>query len=163
MASDLPFCDIFAPTKIPLSKFLMTSLHVICGLAPQSKILTTLMSESILVFRSNFVLLGTLPPRVVSRAGLFGSGSGLKLTKISGLFRAWDVLFVLGAQKYNQINLATLMNFPDLTKLAGFFGHDLGFKLVFGFRPGSGLYFRIRAWTSRPVYNSASTLLESEM
>ena len=39
--------------------------------------------------------------RVVSRAGLFGSGSGLKLTKIAGLIRAWDVRFVLGAQKYN--------------------------------------------------------------
>ena len=53
--------------------------------------------------------------RVVSRAGLFGSGSGPKLTKISGLIRAWDVLFVLGAQKYNQNNLATLLNFSDLT------------------------------------------------
>ena len=39
--------------------------------------------------------------RVVSRAGLFGSSSGLKLTKFSGLFRAWNVLFVLSAQKYN--------------------------------------------------------------
>ena len=45
----------------------------------------------------------------------FGPGSGLKLTKISGLIRAWDVLFVLGAQKYNQSNLATLLNFSDLT------------------------------------------------
>ena len=55
--------------------------------------------------------------RVVSQAGLFGSGSGsgLKLTKISGLIRAWDVLFVLGAQKYNQNNLAKLLNFSDLT------------------------------------------------
>ena len=53
--------------------------------------------------------------RVVSRAGLFGSGSGLKLTKTSGLFRAWDMLFVLGAQKYNQNNLATLLNFSDLS------------------------------------------------
>ena len=33
----------------------------------------------------------------------FGPGSDLKLTKISGLNRAWDVLFVLGAQ-YNQNN-----------------------------------------------------------
>ena len=49
--------------------------------------------------------------RVVSRAGLFGSGSGLKLTKLSGLNRAWDVLFVSGAQKYNQNNLAKLLNF----------------------------------------------------
>ena len=53
--------------------------------------------------------------RVVSRAGLLESGSGLKLTKISGLIRAWDVLFVLGAQKYNKNNLATLLNFSDLT------------------------------------------------
>ena len=53
--------------------------------------------------------------KVVSRAGLFGSGSGPKLTKMSSLIRAWDVLFVLGAQKYNQNNLATLLNFSDLT------------------------------------------------
>ena len=33
-ASDLRFYDIFAPQKILLSKFLMTSLHVICGLGP---------------------------------------------------------------------------------------------------------------------------------
>ena len=52
---------------------------------------------------------------LVSRAGLLGSGSGLNLTKISGLIRAWDVLFVLGAQKYNQNNLARLLNFSDLT------------------------------------------------
>ena len=31
----------------------------------------------------------------------FGPGSGLKLTKLSGLDRAWDVLFDLDAQKYN--------------------------------------------------------------
>ena len=45
----------------------------------------------------------------------FGPGSGPKLTKTSGLIRAWDVLFVLSAQKYNQNNLATLLNFSDLT------------------------------------------------
>ena len=33
-ASDLPFYDIFVPTKNFFSKFLMTSLHVICGLGP---------------------------------------------------------------------------------------------------------------------------------
>ena len=33
----------------------------------------------------------------------FGPGSGLKLTKISGLIRAWDVLFVLGVQKIIKI------------------------------------------------------------
>ena len=53
--------------------------------------------------------------RVVSRPGLFGSGSGLKLTKIPGLIRARAVLFVLGAQKCNQNNLATLLNFSNLT------------------------------------------------
>ena len=45
----------------------------------------------------------------------FRSGSGLKLTKILCLIRVWDVLFVLGAQKYNQNNLATLLDFLDLT------------------------------------------------
>ena len=45
----------------------------------------------------------------------FGPGLGLKLTKISGLIRAWDVLFISGAQKYTQNNLATLLNFSDLT------------------------------------------------
>ena len=49
--------------------------------------------------------------KVVSRAGLFRSGSGLKLTTISGLVQARGVLFVLGAQKYNQNNLVTLLNF----------------------------------------------------
>ena len=65
----------------------------------------------------------------------FRGGSGLKLTKLSGLVWAWDELFVLGAQKSNQNNLATLLNFPDLTLLSGFYGHDL-------------------AKASRPVYNS---------
>ena len=59
----------------------------------------------------------------VIRAGLFGSGSGLKLTKILGLIRAWDVLFVLGAQKCNQNNLPILQNFSDPTYFLGFFGH----------------------------------------
>ena len=42
------------------------------------------------------------------------------------------MLFVLGAQKYNQNNLTTLLNFSDQPQLSGFFGHELGFKLVFG-------------------------------
>ena len=46
--------------------------------------------------------------RVVSgAAGLFGSSLGgfwPKVDKISGLIWAWDVLFVSGAQKYNQNN-----------------------------------------------------------
>ena len=53
--------------------------------------------------------------RVVSWSGIFGSGSGLKLIEISGLIRAWAVLFVLGAQKCNQNNLATLLNSSDVT------------------------------------------------
>ena len=46
-ASDLPFYDIFAPNKkLTLSKFLMTSLHVICALgSPQSNILATPMAR----------------------------------------------------------------------------------------------------------------------
>ena len=55
------------------------------------------------------------------------------------------MLFVLSAQKYNQNNLATLLNFLDVLKHSGFFGHDLGFKIVFGFGfifSGSG---RVRA------------------
>ena len=54
-------------------------------------------------------------PGVVSRAGLFGSGAGLKLTKVSGLILAREVLFVLGAQKYNQNKLARLLNFSNRT------------------------------------------------
>ena len=55
--------------------------------------------------------------RVVSRAFRvgFGPGSGLKLTTISGLIRTRDVLFLFGTQNYNQNNLATLLNFSDLT------------------------------------------------
>ena len=45
------------------------------------------------------------------------------------------MLFVLGAQKYNPNNLATLLNFSDLGE------HYLGFKLVFGFGPDSGYIF----------------------
>ena len=57
--------------------------------------------------------LGSGGSRVVSRARLFGLGSGLKLTKISDLIRARDIFFALGAQKYNQNNLARLLNFSD--------------------------------------------------
>ena len=101
----------------------------------------------------------TLYTRVASRAGFFGSGSGLKLTKISGLCWAWYVLFVLGAQKYNQNNLATLLNFSDLIKLSGFFGHDLIFKLVFVFGMDSGLYFRVRAGFGPELVGPFTTLL----
>ena len=40
---------------------------------------------------------------------------GPKVDKISGLIRAWDMLLVLGTQKYNQNNWATSLNFSDLT------------------------------------------------
>ena len=56
--------------------------------------------------------------RDVSRTGVSGrvwAGFGPKLDKISSLFRARNVLFVVGAQNYNQNNLATLLNFSDLT------------------------------------------------
>ena len=36
-ASDLLLYNIFAPTKISLSKFLMTSLQVICDLGPHNQ------------------------------------------------------------------------------------------------------------------------------
>ena len=89
----------------------------------------------------------------------FGPGSGLKLKKILGLIRAWDVLFGLGAQKYNQNNLATLLNFSDLTSLSLFFGHDLSFKLAFGFGSGSGLYFRVRAGFGPELVGPFTTLV----
>ena len=45
----------------------------------------------------------------------FRVGFGPKVDKIAGLIRACDVLFVLGAQKYNQNKLATFLKFSDLT------------------------------------------------
>ena len=54
------------------------------------------------------------------------------------------MLFVLNAQKYNQNNFATLLNSSDVTSLSCFFGHDMGFKLVFGLGPGSGLNYADR-------------------
>ena len=45
----------------------------------------------------------------------FRAGFGPKINKISGLIWARDVLFVLDAQKDIQTNLATLLNFSDLT------------------------------------------------
>ena len=65
--------------------------------------------------------------------------SGPKVDKNFGLNSAGDVLFVLGVQKDDQNNLAILLKFLDLTQLSGFLGHDLGFKLIFGFGPVSGL------------------------
>ena len=57
-----------------------------------------------------------------------------------------------------KITLATLLNFSDLTYLSFFFfGHDLGFKLVFGFGPGSGLYFGF----GRELFGPFTTLWKS--
>ena len=60
--------------------------------------------------------------RFVSPAKLFGSDSGRvragfrpKVDKNGGLNSAWEVFFVLGAQKYNQNNLATLLKFSNLS------------------------------------------------
>ena len=92
--------------------------------------------------------------RVVSSAGLFGSGSnrfragssriraglGPKVDKISGLIRAWAVLFVLGAQKYNQNNLVITLTFfrRNLTFVfffRGWFGLEISFWVRAGFGP----------------------------
>ena len=62
----------------------------------KKKILQNIIKEMAWLFLST--IFKVIQIRVISRAGLFGSGSGLKLTKISGLIRALDVLFVLGAQ-----------------------------------------------------------------
>ena len=71
------------------------------------------------------------------------------------------MLFVLGAQKCNQNNLTTLLNFSHQPKLSGLFGHDLGFKLVFRFGPGSGLYFYVRDWFKPELVGPFTTLLGS--
>ena len=68
------------------------------------------------------------------------------------------MLFVLGVQKYNQNNLATLQNFSDLTLLSGFFGHDLDFKLYFEFGPGSCFNFRVRAGFGPKLVGPFTTL-----
>ena len=68
------------------------------------------------------------------------------------------MLFVLDAQKYNQNNLAKLRNFSDLTLLSDFLGHDLGFKLIFGFGTGSGLNFRVQAGFGPELVGPFTTL-----
>ena len=69
-------------------------------------------SKTISSCGDNFLLYYILS-KAVRRAGLFVSDSGLKLTK----FWTWDVLFVVRAWKYNQINLITFAKFfrPILT------------------------------------------------
>ena len=71
----------------------------------------------------------------------FRVGFGPKVDKNFGLNSGLRRTFGLGAQTYKQNNLATILNFSDLTLLWVFLGHDLGFKLVLGLR--SGLYFRM--------------------
>ena len=68
-----------------------------------------------------------------------GFGFGPKVDNISALIRALDVLFVLGLQKQSKYlrNIAKFYR-PNLT-FCFFFGYNLGYKLVFGFGPGSGL------------------------
>ena len=46
---------------------------------------------------------------------VFQVGFRPKVDKISGLIWTWAMPFVLGAQKENQNNLTTLLNFSDLT------------------------------------------------
>ena len=82
---------------------------------------------------------------------------------MSGLIRARDVSFVLHVQKNNKNKLAILLNFSDLTSLSDFFGHDLGFKLIFGFEPGSGLYFRVRSGFGPEPVGPFTTLLSADM
>ena len=68
-------------------------------------------------------------------APAFPVGFGPKVDKNFGPNSCLRRAFFLGAQKYNQINLAKLLRFSYRTQHLDFFGHDLGFKLVFGFGP----------------------------
>ena len=52
-----------------------------------------------------------------------------------------------------------MLNFSYLTLHLGFFGRDLGFKLVFGFGPGLGLNFRVRAGFGPELVGPFTTLL----
>ena len=65
-----------------------------------------------------------ITPQSCKSGRAFLVGFGPKVDEISGLIRARDVLFVSGAQKYNQSNLATLLNFfrPNLTFVVVFSG-----------------------------------------
>ena len=64
--------------------------------------------------------------RVVNLAGLFESGLGPKVDKNFGLKsslkRTFFFFFFFGVPQYNQNNLATFLNFLDLTKLSVFLG-----------------------------------------
>ena len=72
-------------------------------------------------FWKQTLVLGSSPPSSKfylcqsSKSGrAFWVGFGPKVDK-NFLIRAWDILIILGAQKYNQNNSATLLNFLDLT------------------------------------------------
>ena len=68
-------------------------------------------------------------------AWAFRAGFGAKVDKISGLIRAWEVLFVLGAQKYNQNNLEITLTFfrPNLWTSVTGLRWNSHFQSVFGF------------------------------
>ena len=111
--------------------------------------------NSNLVLHSNFMQTGSVTQSCKSGRA-FRVGFGLKIDKNSGLIRVWDVVFVLGAQKYNQNNLAkTLTVFrPHLTFT--FFQAWFGLQISLRVGAGFGLIFS-GSWSSRPVYNSAVT------
>ena len=51
------------------------------------------------------------------------------------------------------------IHFLDSTSFSGFFGPDFGFKSLFGFDPGSGLWFRNRAEFGTIVVGPFTTLI----
>ena len=71
------------PQKIPVSKFLMTLLHVICGLPPQSKILATPISSTLVFSFAPLILILPPPPDLAKLATPLGLLSELFLPKIS--------------------------------------------------------------------------------
>ena len=57
--SDLPFYNFFVPSKFLFQNFLMTSLHVICVLTPQSKIFATPIVMAMVLITTTFGLAAT--------------------------------------------------------------------------------------------------------
>ena len=95
-----------------------------------------------LVFRQHLNSCIAYPGQSYKLGRTFRAGFWPKVDKISGLFRARDVLFVLSAQKFNQNNLAiTVMFFLDQTLLSGFSGmiwasnQFSGWAYIFRFGP----------------------------
>ena len=88
-ASDLPFYDIFAPQKFLFWKFLMTSLHVICGLGlSQSKILATPMAQcpslnTPLAVNTNFLSLGLIQSGIEPESTVSGKDTRPLISKRS--------------------------------------------------------------------------------